>query len=127
MNESQLLKGILEGCILGIISKGETYGYQIIQDLKSYGFDNVGEGTLYPLLTRLDKKNYIHYRKEKSALGPIRKYYSISEEGLIYYRAFKDNYKTLIHKANQILFEEDQYDLSFEYQEDLKKSFLNTP
>lgn len=108
MNESQLLKGILEGCVLGIIAKGETYGYQIIQDLKTNGFDNVGEGTLYPVLTRLDKKRYIICRKEKSALGPVRKYYCISEEGKEYYQMFKENYRAITCNANRILFEEEK-------------------
>ena len=65
MQETQLLKGILEGCVLGIIARGETYGYEILSVLESAGLDEVGEGTLYPVLTRLDKNGYIQCRRAK--------------------------------------------------------------
>ena len=81
MEESQLLKGVLEGCILSIISRGETYGYEILSELEKNGFVDILEGTLYPVLTRLDKKGDIKCRRMKSPFGPIRKYYSITEEG----------------------------------------------
>ena len=100
------MKGILEGCVLGVIAKGETYGYEILSELSQYGFDNLGEGTLYPVLTRLDKNGYISCRKAKSPLGPIRKYYSITQEGMEYLKQFKENYKKIIRSANHILFGE---------------------
>lgn len=104
MEASQLLKGILEGCVLGVISQGETYGYEILQALEDFGFDNVGEGTLYPILTRLDKNGYITCRRGKSPMGPVRKYYSISEEGAAYYAAFQENYKRITKCADAVLF-----------------------
>lgn len=103
MDETQLLKGILEGCVLGIIQKGETYGYEILAEFEKAGFDQVGEGTLYPILTRLDKKGFISCRKAKSPLGPIRKYYSITEEGLQRLAAFKENYIDITNSTNRIL------------------------
>lgn len=103
MESAQLMKGILEGCVLGIIERGETYGYEILQALENHGFDNIGEGTLYPVLTRLDKNGYIICRKAKSPLGPVRKYYSISQEGRKYYAAFKANYRKVTECANSIL------------------------
>lgn len=69
MDDTQLMKGILEGCVLSIIRKGETYGYEILSVLEENGFDEIGEGTLYPVLTRLDKNGYISCRKAKSPLG----------------------------------------------------------
>ena len=74
MDDSQLLRGILEGCVLSIIEKGETYGYEILAELEKQGFDNLFEGTLYPVITRLEKKAFVSCRKEKSPYGPIRKY-----------------------------------------------------
>ncbi|MDO5519908.1 MAG: PadR family transcriptional regulator [bacterium] len=106
MDDTQLMKGILEGCVLGIISRGETYGYEILSCLESYGFHNLVEGTLYPVLTRLDKKGLICCRKAKSPLGPIRKYYSITESGAKYLEEFKDDYKTITRQASIILFED---------------------
>lgn len=108
MEDTQLMKGILEGCVLGIIIKGETYGYEILAQLTEYGFSELGEGTLYPVLTRLDKNGYISCRKAKSPLGPIRKYYSITEKGTEYLEAFKENYQKVTKNANAILFEEEK-------------------
>lgn len=104
MDETQLLKGILEGCVLGIIAEGETYGYEILSELMKKGFDNVGEGTLYPVLTRLDRNGYIVCRKAKSPHGPVRKYYSISDDGMVYYENFKKSYKKITDCAQRILF-----------------------
>lgn len=103
MDDTQLMKGILEGCVLAIIQKGETYGYEILASLEKSGFENLGEGTLYPVLTRLDKNGYISCRKAKSPLGPIRKYYCITEAGNVYLENFKQVYKKVIYHANQIL------------------------
>lgn len=104
--ETQLLKGILEGCVLGVISKGETYGYEILIRLESYGFSELGEGTLYPVLTRLHKHGYIQCRKEKSPQGPIRKYYQITKEGERYLDEFKHGYQNMVNRTNAILFDE---------------------
>lgn len=106
MDDTQLMKGILEGCVLGVIEKGETYGYEILSILEKCGFDTLGEGTLYPVLTRLDKNGFISCRKAKSPLGPIRKYYSITEQGMEYYKVFQENYKKVTAGANKVLFEE---------------------
>lgn len=95
MIDSQLLRGVLEGSVLAVISRGEMYGYEIIAELEACGFDNLQEGTLYPVLTRLEKKGYITCRKAKSPFGPIRKYYSISSEGQEYFEEFKENYEKI--------------------------------
>lgn len=55
MIPSQMLKGTLEGCILKVISQKETYGYEISEKLGEYGFADILEGTIYPLLLRLEK------------------------------------------------------------------------
>ena len=103
VEDSQLLRGVLEGCVLAIIKKGETYGYEIISKLEEAGFKNIQEGTLYPVLTRLEKKGFITCRRAKSPFGPIRKYYSISNEGRIYYDSFIDNYEKITKAANNAI------------------------
>lgn len=105
MDDTQLMKGILEGCVLGVIEKGETYGYEILSQLEQVGFSELGEGTLYPVLTRLNKNGYISCRKAKSPLGPIRKYYTITEEGIKKLESFKENYKKVTESANKVLFD----------------------
>lgn len=103
MEDSQLLKGILEGCVLAVIAKGETYGYEILSELEKNGFDSLLEGTLYPVLTRLEKKRLITCRKGKSPYGPVRKYYTITKEGIKSLHIFKMNYKKITVAADSIL------------------------
>ncbi|WP_350343155.1 PadR family transcriptional regulator [Proteinivorax tanatarense] len=103
VNERQLLKGILEGCVLAIIARGETYGYDIIIKLEEYSFADIQDGTLYPILTRLEKKGLIDCRIGKSPLGPKRKYYSINAEGEQYLTQFIDVYKSITKRADSIL------------------------
>lgn len=81
-DKSQLLKGVLEGCILKIIKhKGEAYGYEIVTELREYGFGQCTEGTIYPLLTRIEKKRLLKSIKKESPFGPMRKYYLLTELG----------------------------------------------
>ena len=108
MDNSQMLKGVLEGCVLSIIVKRETYGYEILTKLEEAGFQNIGEGTLYPVLTRLEKKGYILCRKEKSPFGPIRKYYSASDDGIRHFKLFKESYYEITDKAMNILGNEEK-------------------
>ncbi len=103
MEESQLLRGILEGCVLAVIAEGETYGYEILAKLEKCGFEALLEGTLYPVLTRLEKKKLVSCRKEKSPYGPMRKYYSITEEGTAALETFKENYEKITAAADMIL------------------------
>ena len=81
MKESQLLKGVLEGCVLEIISKKAIYGYELIQSLKEMGFDKIVAGTIYPLLQKLEKQGVIHGEMRPSPDGPDRKYFSLSDAG----------------------------------------------
>lgn len=103
LDDTQLLKGVLEGCVLSVISRGETYGYEILSVLIENGFDNLIEGTLYPVLTRLQKKGLIACRIGKSPLGPSRKYFSITPDGEAYLAAFTENYARITQAARNIL------------------------
>ena len=77
---SQMRKGVLEYCILCILSKKEAYASNIIDELKSANMIVV-EGTLYPLLIRQKTQGLLTYRWEESTQGPPRKYYGITEKG----------------------------------------------
>lgn len=110
MEDTQLMKGILEGCVLGLIARGETYGYEILAELERYGFEELGEGTLYPVLTRLDKNGFIQCRKAKSPLGPVRKYYSITDSGKERLTGFRENYQKITEAAGRILFEQNKHE-----------------
>ena len=77
----QIRKGLLEFCVLQIISNKEVYASEIIEELNNSKIIVV-EVTVYPLLSRLKKSNYIQHNWNESTQGPPRKYYSITDYGL---------------------------------------------
>jgi len=97
--KAQMRKGILEYCILSILSKGEAYPSEIIEQLKSAKMIVV-EGTLYPLLTRLKNAGILTYRWEESTSGPPRKYYSLTPIGVNFLNELEKTWKEL-HTAVQ--------------------------
>ncbi len=100
--QSQILKGILEWCIIKVISQKKTYGYEISQELILYGFQEISEGTIYPLLLRLEKNQLISATFEESSLGPKRKYYSITELGEKELTQFQVKWQQLSKSINQL-------------------------
>ena len=82
---SQMRKGVLEFCVLSVIRQGEAYPSDIIDKMKSANFQMM-EGTLYPLLTRLKNANMLSYRWVESNSGPPRKYFSLTDAGLEFYK-----------------------------------------
>lgn len=93
--KAQMRRGILEYCILSIISRGEVYPSDIIQEMTAAKL-LVKEGTLYPLLTRLKNANLLSYRWEESKSGPPRKYYSLTEDGNSFLEELKTTWKNLV-------------------------------
>lgn len=93
---NQMMKGLLDGAILCLIAQGETYGYEILDKLKSQQFPEISDGSIYPVLLRLSKKGYITSISKKSNTGgPQRKYYSITTEG-------KEELANFIYKWNYL-------------------------
>lgn len=78
---SQLLKGILDGCVLAVIEKETVYGYELSKKLQKVGLEDVSEGTIYPVLLRLQKNKLIIGEMRPSESGPNRKYYSLTSAG----------------------------------------------
>lgn len=95
MIPSQMLKGILQGSILAIISQKETYGYEISQSLSQYGFGTISEGTIYPLLLRLEKGGLIVARFLDTGSGPKRKYYTLTDTGKVELQQFRNSYREM--------------------------------
>jgi DNA-binding PadR family transcriptional regulator len=87
-NITEMLKGILEGCVLEIISRGETYGYEIASTLRDLGFTDVVEGTVYTILLRLERNALVSVSKKPSTIGPPRKFYSLNSAGRVELEAF---------------------------------------
>ncbi len=100
--ESQMRKGLLELCILGIIKKqSEAYPSDILEQLKGAKLV-VLEGTLYPLLTRLKNAEMLSYRWEESTSGPPRKYYTLTENGLKFYEQLRTTWDDLSKAVNEL-------------------------
>lgn len=109
-DKSQLMRGTLEGCILKIISEKTTYGYEILLSLKHRGFDDISEGTIYPLLLRLEKQGSITSQLLPSPLGPKRKYYSITVSGNAYLRSFELYWRQVSRSVDEIVGKEGYID-----------------
>ncbi len=99
---AQMRKGILELCVLNIVSKGEVYPSDIMQQLKA-GKLIIVEGTLYPLLSRLKNADLLSYTWKESQSGPPRKYFSITDTGEEFLGELKSNWVQLNDAVNQIL------------------------
>lgn len=102
MIPSQMLKGTLEGCILKIIHSEETYGYEISQKLQAYGFGDISEGTIYPLLLRLSKADLVAPIYKDSNAGPKRKYFQITEKGKIELEIFERHWSEMENAVNHL-------------------------
>lgn len=102
-DKSQLMRGALEGVILKIISVNTTYGYEILELLKKSGFIDISEGTIYPMLLRLERQGSITSELRHSPLGPKRKYYIITEAGKRYLNEFIESWKSLSGSVSGII------------------------
>lgn len=103
---SQLLKGVLEGCILAIIERESVYGYTLSKRLHENGLTEISEGTIYPVLLRLQRNGYIIGEMRPSDSGPNRKYYSLTSEGKEALENIREQWKSLVPSVNTILFKE---------------------
>jgi PadR family transcriptional regulator PadR len=98
----QMRKGILEFCILQIISRGEVYASTMLQELTSAKI-MVVEGTLYPLLTRLKNAGLLDYKWVESSSGPPRKYYVLTEKGQEFLSELRETWTDLENSVHQII------------------------
>ena len=101
-NITEMLKGILEGCVLEIINRKDTYGYEITRQLNELGFADVVEGTVYTILVRLEKNKLVNIQKKRSELGPPRKFYSLNNAGREELRRFWVKWEFLESKINEL-------------------------
>lgn len=102
-NTAQMLKGLLEGCILKIVGDHETYGYEVCEKLEKYGFEEISEGSVYPILIRLEKRKLLHSKMKKSPFGPMRKYYFITEDGEEQLKRFISSWNKIKENVESVL------------------------
>ncbi|HTF04061.1 MAG TPA: PadR family transcriptional regulator [Bacteroidia bacterium] len=99
--KAQMRKGVLEFCILSILSDGEAYPTEIIERMKNAKLVVV-EGTLYPLLTRLKNLGLLSYHWEESTSGPPRKYYQLTEMGTSFLAELENTWEELVSSVEQV-------------------------
>ena len=105
--QKQLRRGILELCVLSIISNQEAYPSDIIDRLKKAEMIVV-EGTLYPLLTRLKNGGMLSYNWKESTSGPPRKYFQLTEQGQAFLLEIQNSWNELVTGVQSIISEEEQ-------------------
>jgi PadR family transcriptional regulator, regulatory protein PadR len=98
--KAQMRKGVLELCVLAIVSQEDAYPSDIIEKLKNYKLIVV-EGTLYPLLNRLKDADLLDYYWQESPSGPPRKYYSVTPQGQAFLGELVETWGELNKAVNQ--------------------------
>ncbi|MDR2197134.1 MAG: PadR family transcriptional regulator [Coriobacteriales bacterium] len=111
-NLTEMLKGVLEGCVLEYIGQGETYGYEITRKLNALGFSDVVEGTVYTILLRLEKNGLVNITKRSSDVGPPRKFFTLNEAGRRELALFWEKWAFVASRINQLQ-EEGSADVQF--------------
>ncbi|MDR0284123.1 MAG: PadR family transcriptional regulator [Propionibacteriaceae bacterium] len=101
-NLTEMLKGVLEGSVLEIISRGDTYGYEITRRLNALGFTDVVEGTVYAILIRLEKNGLVEVTRKPSELGPPRKFFALNDAGRDELRRFWEKWAFVASKLTEL-------------------------
>lgn len=99
---TEMLKGVLEGCVMEILSREETYGYEITRRLNALGFTDVVEGTVYTILIRLERNGLVEMAKKPSDLGPPRKFYTLNEAGRAELCRFWERWTFVVSRLSQL-------------------------
>ena len=99
---TQLRKGLLEYCVLLVLRRGESYGYEIVQALKQIEDLSVSESTVYPILGRLRDERYLKARDVPSAAGPPRRYFSLTPAGKVRLSEMNAYWSVLVEALSQL-------------------------
>ena len=102
-HDTQFLKGILAMLLLELLADEEDYGYSTVVRLQDLGFDELKEGTVYPALTRLEKKGLLESRLVPSVAGPARKYYRPTPTGMSELEDQRRSWANLVQHVNEAL------------------------
>src|SRR5262245_49487771 len=99
---TEMLKGILEGIVLAVLSGRSAYGYEITAWLRKQGFSDIAEGTVYALLVRIEHRGLVDVEQVPSEKGPPRKVYSFTGQGREYLDEFWRDWILLAERLEQI-------------------------
>jgi PadR family transcriptional regulator PadR len=99
---TEMLKGVLEGIVLALLSDRPAYGYEITAWLRERGFAEIAEGTVYALLIRIEQRGLVDVEKVPSEKGPPRKVYSVNAAGRDYLDEFWRTWSFLAEQLEQL-------------------------
>lgn len=99
---TEMLKGVLEGSVLAILSGRPAHGYEITAWLREHGFSDIAEGTVYALLVRIEQRGLVDVQKVPSRKGPPRKVYSLNVSGREYLNEFWRTWNFLTERLEQL-------------------------
>ncbi|WP_031468515.1 PadR family transcriptional regulator [Sciscionella sediminilitoris] len=99
---TEMLKGVLEGIVLAILSGRPAYGYEITAWLRDQGFADIAEGTVYALLVRFERRGLVDVEKVASEKGPPRKVFSLNTAGRDYLEEFWKTWGFLSERLEQL-------------------------
>ena len=99
---TQLRKGLMEYGVLLVLRRGESYGYQIVQDLQQFDALAVSESTVYPILGRLHQEKLVRVRDVPSPEGPPRRYFSLTPMGRVRAAEMESYWKTLVQSLDDL-------------------------
>jgi PadR family transcriptional regulator PadR len=108
MDSTQLLKGVLDTAVLAVLKKGRTYGYDLVRQLRTAGFDEVGDASVYGTLRRLFGAGYLTSEIVPSEEGPARKYYGINAAGTHTLETSKKSWASFASVMNDLLEDNDE-------------------
>ncbi len=100
---TQLLKGVLDVCLLAVISERPSYGYEMTKRLAERGLSAVGEGSIYPVLGRLERDSLVETFRQASNGGPPRKYYRLTENGRRSLQRWSDEWRSARGAVDRVL------------------------
>ncbi|GAA0713432.1 PadR family transcriptional regulator [Dactylosporangium roseum] len=101
--QTQLLRGALDMCLLALLAKEAAHGYELVRRVEAAGFDGVGYGTVYPLLTRMRRLGLVAGELEASPAGPPRKVYALTEAGRSRLHAWRQQWTRFTDTVDAVL------------------------
>ncbi|MFI7430370.1 PadR family transcriptional regulator [Micromonospora sp. NPDC049836] len=104
---TQLLRGALDMCLLALLDKEPAHGYELVRRLEATGFDGVGYGTIYPLLTRMRRLGLVADELQASPSGPPRKVYAPTAAGRERLHAWREQWTRFVDTVNSALTDPD--------------------
>ncbi len=101
--ETQLRKGLVELAVMATMTRGEAYGYGIVESLRGLEGLEFTESTVYPVLARLAREGFLAIRAERSPNGPMRRYYRLTPDGKRRYEEMTTSWRSVSASLNRLI------------------------